>query len=105
VFGGPGFLAANAISLAARLFIAGIGSSGMGQVSFGGGVTGFGQGGFAGGFALQAAPVSQACGFGPGYWGAGPAYWGACGPYAYQPFGWPAAGYISGPVIGFNAHW
>ncbi len=102
VFGGHGLLVADALSLAVRLFVSGLGSSVSGQSGFAGGDAGFGQSGFAGNFGLGAAPVWPACGPGAPLWAPGPASGGYCGPYAYQLFGWSSIGYLSGPRIGFN---
>jgi hypothetical protein len=102
VFGGHGFLAANALSLAVRLFVSAIGAGGSGQGGFDGSGSGFAQNGFGGGFALQAAPVWPACGPGAPLWATGPAPGVYCGPYASQSFGWNTNIYGSGPRIGLN---
>ena len=101
-FGGPAVLGANALSLAVRLFVSGIGASGIGQGGFSGGDAGFGQGGYSGNFGLEAAPVWPACGPGAPVWAPGPAAGVYCRSYAYQPFGWSSIGYLGGPRIGFN---
>ena len=62
LFGGPGVLAANALSLAVRLFVSGIEANGTGQGDFSGGDAGYGQAGFGGNFGMQAASAgAPAC--------------------------------------------
>jgi hypothetical protein len=101
-FGGPGFLAANALSLAVRLFVSGIGANGFGQGDSAGGDIGYGQSGFSGNFDLEAAPVWPACVPGAPVWAPNPAPGVYCGPYAYQPFGWSPMGYLGAPRTGIN---
>ena len=98
-FGGPGVLAANALSLAVRLFVSGIEAGGAGQGDFSGGDAGPRQAGLGGSFALQGGPIGAACGAGPSPMAEGSAWGGYCGPYAYQPFGSGSisTGYFSAP--------
>jgi len=91
IFGGHGLLAADAISLAVRLFVSAVGANGFGQGGSNGGDIGLGAG-----------PVWPACGLGAPLWAPSPAPGVYCGPYAYQPFGWGGIGYVGGPRIGFN---
>jgi hypothetical protein len=102
VFGGPGLLGANALSLAVRLFVSGISAGGNGQSDFAGGDGGYGQGGSGGDFGLGAAPVWPACGPVAPLWGPAPASGMYCGPSAYQPYGWSSIGYLGGPRISIN---
>jgi hypothetical protein len=103
-FGGPGVLAANALSLAVRLFVSGIEASGAGQGDVSGGGAGYGQGGYGGNFGLQADPVvPPACGVPIVAPGLMPGTF--CQPYAYQPYGWGSIGYFGAPRVGFNYHW
>ena len=102
IFGGHGLLAADAISLAVRLFVSAVGANGFGQGGSNGGDIGFGQGGYGGNFGLGAAPVWPACGPGAPLWAPSPAPGVYCGPYSYQPFGWGGIGYVGGPRTGFN---
>jgi hypothetical protein len=102
IFGGHGLLAADAISLAVRLFVSAIGANGFGQSGSAGGDIGLGPGGFGGNFAFGTAPVWPACGSGAPLWAPGPSSGGYCAPYAYQPFGWSSIGYSGASRIGFN---
>jgi hypothetical protein len=102
MFGGPGLLAANALSLAVRLFVSGLGANGFGQGDTAGSEAGFGQGGFGGNFGLEAAPVWPACGPTANYWGPGPAWGGPCAPNVSRPSGWNANVYLGDPRIGFR---
>jgi hypothetical protein len=103
LFGGPGALAANAISLAVRLFVSSISSGDSAQGGYGGGDAESGSNGFSGNFGFAAAPVWPACGPGATLWTASPAPATYCGrsAYAYRPFGWSSPGYSAGPAIGF----
>jgi hypothetical protein len=100
VFGGQGLLGANALSLAVRLFVSGIGAAGFGQGGSNDGDVGLGQGGFEGNFGFQATPVWPACDPARPFWASVPAPGVYCGPYAYQPFGWSSNGYLGDPRIG-----
>lgn len=102
IFGGHGLLAADAISLAVRLFVSAVGANGFGQGGSSGGDFSYGQGGFNGNFGFGAAPAWPACGPGAPLWAPGPASGVYCGPYAYQPFGWSSIGYLVDSSIGFN---
>jgi hypothetical protein len=102
IFGGHGLLAADAISLAVRLFVSAVGANGFGQGGSAGGDIGFGQGGFNGNFGFGAAPAWPTCGPSAPLWAPGPPSGAYCGPYAYQPFGWSSIGYSGSPRIGFN---
>jgi len=102
IFGGHSLLAADAISLAVRLFVSAVGANGFGQGGSAGGNTGFGQSGFGGNFGFEAAPAWPTCAPGAPLWAQSPAPGVYCGPYAYQPFGWSSIGYSGGPRIGFN---
>ena len=104
MFGGPGLLAANALSLAVRLFVSGLGANGFGQGDTAGGEAGVGPGGFGGNFGFEAAPVWPACGPTANDWGPGPAWGGSCAPAPnlYQPFGWNTNVYLGDPRIGFR---
>jgi hypothetical protein len=101
-FGGPGFLAANALSLAVRLFVSAIGSNGFGQGDSAGSDTGFGASGYSGNFGLETAPVWPACVPGAPVWLPNPAPGVYCGPYEYQPLGWNSIGYLGASGTGFN---
>jgi hypothetical protein len=99
-------LAANALSLAVRLFVSGIEANGNGQGDFSGGNAAYGQAGFGGNYGMQAASIG-APGCAPGVPGFAPGQnWGGfCQPYAYQPFGWSSVGYFGPARVGFNYHW
>jgi hypothetical protein len=101
-FGGQGILAANALSLAVRLFVSALGATGFGQGDSAGGDVGYGPSGFSGNFGLEAAPVWPPCGPGAPLWAPSPTPGVYCGSYAYEPFGWTSLGYLGGPRIGFN---
>jgi hypothetical protein len=101
-FGGQGILAANALSLAVRLFVSAIGATDFGQGASAGGDFGFGQGGFGGNSGLESAPVWPACAPGAPFWPPRPASGVYCGPYAYQPFGWSSVDYLGDLRIGFS---
>ena len=101
-FGGQGILAANALSLAVRLFVSALGATGFGQGDSAGGDIGYGPSGFNGNFGLEAAPVWPACGPGAPLWAPSPTPAVYCGPYAYEPNGWTSLGTVGGPRIGFN---
>jgi hypothetical protein len=102
IFGGPGLLAANALSLAVRLFVSGLGANGFGQGDAAGSNADVAPGGFGGNFGFEAFPVRPACGPMANYWGTAPAWSGYCTPYAYRPFGWNANVYLGDPRIGFS---
>src|ERR1700722_11081029 len=106
LFGGPGDLAANALSVAVRLFVSGIEASGAGQGDFSGGDVGPRQPGFGGNFGLQAGSVDAACGPRPSPLAEGTAWGGYCGPTASQSFGSTSIGDFGGPRtrISFNYH-
>lgn len=104
LFGGPGVLAANALSLAVRLFVSGIEASGAGQGDVSSGEAGYGQAGYGGSFGLQAGPVVPAA-CGAPILASGPMPATFCQPYAYQPFGWGSVAYFGAPRVGFNYHW
>jgi hypothetical protein len=101
-FGGQGILAANALSLAVRLFVSALGATGFGQGDSTGGDIGNGPNGFSGNFSLDAAPVSPACGPRAPLWAPSPTLGVYCGPYEYELFGRTSLGYLGGPRIGFN---
>lgn len=94
-FGGHGFLAADALSLAVRLFVSALGSSDFGQGGGGAnyGDMGVGQSGFVSNFGFGTYPVWAACGPGAPLWAPPPTQGSYCGPYAYRPFGWNSFGY------------
>lgn len=100
--GGRAILAANALSLAVRLFVSAIGATGFGQGGSASGDIGFGQGGFNGNFGLEAAPVWPACSTAPPFGELAPASGVFCGPNLYQPSGWGSASYVGGPRPGFS---
>jgi hypothetical protein len=102
IFGSPGLLAANALSLAVRLFVSGLGASGIGQNGAVGGDVGFAPGGFAGNFGVAAFPIRPVCSPAANNWGPAPTLGGYCAPYAYRPFGWGANLYLGDPTIGFS---
>lgn len=102
MFGGHGFLAVDALSLAVRLFVSALGSSDFGQ---GGGDAsygdmGFGQSGFVANFGFGAYPVWPACSPGAPLRAPPPVQGPYCGPYAYRPFGWSSFGYRDDPASG-----
>jgi hypothetical protein len=101
-FGGQGILAANALSLAVRLFVSALGATGIGQGDSAGGDVGYGPNGFRGNFGLEAAPVSPVCGPGAPLWAPSPTPGVYCGPYAVEPLGWGSLGNLGGPRISFN---
>jgi hypothetical protein len=102
LFGGPGMLAANVISLAASSIIS-LASNGSDQGGFTGDYTGIAPGGFGSGFGFAAAPVVPACGVGVSFGAPGWAWREYCGPYLTYPLGWSGRGYLSGRGIGYNA--
>ena len=105
LFGGPGGLAANALSLAVRLFVSGIEAGGNDQGGYNGGGAGIEQAGIGGSFGLQAARGGPACSPHAQLWVAGPAPAGYCGSFMTQPFGSSSIGYFGAPAVGFNYHW
>ena len=94
-------LAANALSLAVRLFVSGIGAAESGQGGFDGGDAGYSRDTFGVNYGAGAVPVVPACGPGAQLWPAPGVY---CGPsvYAYQPYGWNSFGYVRQPAFGFT---
>ncbi len=106
LFGGPGVLAANALSLAVRLFVSGIEANGTGQGDFSGGDASYGQAGFGGNFGMQAASAgAPTCAPGEPAFAPGAASGGFCQPYVYQPFGWGSVGNFGPARVGFNYRW
>jgi hypothetical protein len=101
-FGGQGILAANALSLAVRLFVSALGAKGFGQGDSAGGDAGYGTNGFSGNFGVEAAPMWPACGPASPLWAPSPTPSLYCGPYPNEPFGWTSLGYVGGPRIGFH---
>jgi hypothetical protein len=101
-FGGQGILAANALSLAVRLFVSALGATGFGQGDSAGGDAGYGTNGFSGNFGVEAAPVWPACGPVLPLWAPSPTPSLYRGPYPNEPFGWTSLGYVGGPRIGFH---
>jgi hypothetical protein len=100
--GGIGILGGNALSLAVRSLVSGIGSNGFGQGGFAGGDFGLGRGGFGSGFGFDEAPVWPACGAGASFGRPDWAWSGYCGPYPYYPLGWNGIGYFGDPGTGYN---
>ena len=105
LFGGPGVLAANALSLAVRLFVSGIEAGGNDEGGYDGGGAGFEQAGMGGSFGFEAPRVAPACSPNAQLWLAGPAPAGYCGSYMAQPFGSSSIGYFGAPRVGFAYHW
>jgi hypothetical protein len=103
IFGGPAFLGANVLALAASSIVSELVSNGTDQGGFAGGNEGFGAGGFGPGLGFEAAPVWPACGpvisFGRPGW----AWSRYCGPYSAYPLGWSGSGYFGGGRNGYNA--
>jgi hypothetical protein len=102
IFGGPAFLGANVLALAASSIVSELVSSGTDQGGFAGGNEGFGAGGFGPGLGFEAAPVWPACGPAVGFGSPGWAWSRYCGPYSTYPLGWSGGGYFGGGRNGYN---
>jgi hypothetical protein len=102
IFGGPAFLGANVLALAARSIVSELASNGSDQGGFAGGNEGFGAGGFGPGLGFEAAPVWPACGSVVSFGRPGWAWSGYCGPYSTYPLGWSGSGYFGGGRNGYN---
>jgi hypothetical protein len=99
-FGGPGMLAANALSLAVRLFVSGIGAAQSNQGGFDSGDAGEPRDAFGLNYGVGAVPVAPACALAGPQWA--PGFY--CGPsvYAFQPYGSNSFGYLRQPGVGFT---
>jgi hypothetical protein len=102
IFGGPAFLGANVLALAASSIVSELVSNGTDQGRFAGGNEGFGAGGFGPGLGFEAAPVWPACGPVVSFGGPGWAWNRYCGPYSTYPLGWSGSGYFGSGRNGYN---